>query len=314
MRGLRVPDAAAASGPDRRPPSTAAAADTDNGGAQTYSLAPQNILTPAGEYAFAHARRRPSASGAAAQPAEEMTEDAHRLDASTGDQNGVRAEGESNAGGQRDQDGTRNQALPNPTRGAAWLRYKRVLQTTVELLCLSSTIGLLLLLVALHTHTISHSSCIPQQSRSASPASEVIEIRIVGVWSRLSEQLRAELMTQLASHQHHDSHAQSAQAKALHRRHRWDGTAGPAAATATSGSSGAVARAVLRAYLCDFWHALVCLLMCLSLFVSLYVCLSMCLSIYRSVCPSRLRACIYRYRLSMRHTQTQTRTRTCTQA
>ena len=72
--------------------------------------------------------------------------------------------------------------LPTPTRGgggrrergAAWLRYKWFLQTAVELTCLSSTIGLLLLLVALHTHTINHSSCIPaQQIRNASPAPEV---------------------------------------------------------------------------------------------------------------------------------------------
>ena len=46
-------------------------------------------------------------------------------------------------------------------------------------MCLSSTIGLLLLLVALHTHTINHSSCIPaQQIRNSSPAPEVNFARV----------------------------------------------------------------------------------------------------------------------------------------
>ena len=82
---------------------------------------------------------------------------------------------------ERDRDGVQTPQTParregggRRERGAAWLRYKWFLQTAVELMCLSSTIGLLLLLVALHTHTVNHSSCIPaQQFRNASPAPEV---------------------------------------------------------------------------------------------------------------------------------------------
>jgi len=65
-----------------------------------------------------------------------------------GEQERQRTERERDNTGNR---GRESRAPMNFRRGAAWMRYKKLLRTAAECLCLSSTIGLVLLLVALHT-------------------------------------------------------------------------------------------------------------------------------------------------------------------
>ena len=192
MRGMRLGDtagtpvstAAADTGFDGRPGEERASSDA----VESMALPQQNIQprgNAAAQPAEAVAERGVSRTGAAAG-----SQGRHRTPAIPAG-NELERDQDRNTGSspssppsvpqERELDGV--QTLPTPARregggrrdrGAAWLRYKWFLQTAVELMCLSSTIGLLLLLVALHTHTINHSSCIPaQQIRNASPAPEV---------------------------------------------------------------------------------------------------------------------------------------------
>ena len=97
-----------------------------------------------------------------------------------------------------DQQGRQQRARQGSIRrGSAWARYKRTVCRMLEMLCLTSAVLLLGLLIALHVHTLNHSACIPTRDlRTASP--DMLEIRVVGVWSQFAERLRSELQQQLA--------------------------------------------------------------------------------------------------------------------
>jgi hypothetical protein len=70
-------------------------------------------------------------------------------------------------------------------------------QVALETLTALLTIGLLLLLVLLHTHVLTHHSCIPARQIAAA-APDLVEIRVENHWPRLAAQLKIELKSQLA--------------------------------------------------------------------------------------------------------------------
>jgi hypothetical protein len=159
-------------------------------------------------------------------------------------------------------------AQGRPTRRAVMRRYKLFLQIASEILCLLLAAGLLMLLVVLHTQTISHHTCIPvDRIRAASP--DLLEIRVVGIWSRLAEHLRVELSTQVGTHQ---------------------GVDGAHAAASSSPSKSLYEWAV------GFDHG-VCVCVCLSACacscacVSVSVCMSACICVCVCLCVCLYSAC-----------------------
>jgi len=73
---------------------------------------------------------------------------------------------------ERENTGNRGRELRAPInfrRGAAWMRYKQLLRTAAECLCLSSTIGLVLLLVALHAQGIQLHTNVHACTRTRTP-------------------------------------------------------------------------------------------------------------------------------------------------